>query len=69
MKIKYNYLCLCGHQANAHTIDCFYDNEFAEIEDVFAKSTGKHPCESNCNKFQLNNLDLVEYLVEKKGLI
>jgi len=72
MKIKGSYLCRCGHSASAHTHGVFRRNiEEAEINRIIDNSKGwnRHSCNSNCDKFELQNLDLIEYLAEERGLI
>jgi len=72
MKIKATQLCRCGHKAAMHTINVFTycdDNDLAPLDEVQRKSGASHVCSSNCIKFELNNLDLIEHLAEQRGLI
>ena len=73
MLIKATQLCRCGHKAAAHTKDVFIrsvdDNDSSTLEMVQKKRSTFHVCAVNCTKFELNNLDLVEYLAEQRGLV
>jgi hypothetical protein len=60
-----NSLCQCGHAAGFHTMYVFDGREYADADDVICGSTGTHrPCP--CKQFKLNNLDLIEYMAEKR---
>jgi hypothetical protein len=72
MKIKATHLCRCGHVASAHTVGVFDwrgKDESASLDEVQENSRGIHDCPMNCEKFELSNLDLIEYLAKKRGLI
>ena len=75
MNIKATHLCNCGHVAWAHTSGVFeYSGSISTLEEVQkgSESNGCRWCrDSNreCKVFTLPNLDLVEYLAEKRGLV
>ena len=72
MKIAATHLCRCGHTASNHTNGIFNtcdDQDFAELEKIVKNSYARHECASNCAKFELPNLDLIEYLAKERGLI
>jgi hypothetical protein len=76
MMIKATTLCQCGHIVMSHTCGVFrHKEEFADMKTIlkhpFRNKCG--PCfqsdKTRCKGFELNNLDLIEYLAEKRGLI
>jgi hypothetical protein len=77
MKIKATHRCQCGHPANAHTSGAFSSDRSTNELKIVIRNSKKHGqcgrCWANksgtCKKFQLPNLDLIEYLAEKRGLI
>jgi hypothetical protein len=74
MKIKATQRCRCGHVAAAHTSGVFVqcdDTESATLEDIQTKLAFRHneSCSNNCTIFELDNLTLIEYLAEERGLI
>lgn len=79
MQIKATHLCCCGHKAWNHTSGVFKsENSTADVEEVIHNSLKimqPHGCSKcisatkTCKKFQLPNLDYVEYLAEKRGLV
>ena len=72
MKVKATQFCRCGHRAASHTLNVFAicdDTEVSDLETGQKGSLANHSCPSNCRKFELQNLDLIEYLAEKRGLI
>ena len=72
MRIKATQLCQCGHTAAAHTIGVFNvcdDTDIAFLEEVQMESGVCHTCNVNCGKFELPNLDFIEYMAKEQGLI
>jgi hypothetical protein len=71
VKIKSSHLCRCGHRAAAHTVGVFptFDSEGVSLEVILENTypSGCYICA--CKQFELNNLDLIEYLAEQRGLI
>jgi len=75
MMIKATHLCRCGHQANSHTSGVFPCDHpdgvpLEVVQNNSYSNCGK--CSSSggtCKHFELPNLDLIEYLAEKRGLI
>lgn len=72
MKILGSKKCMCGHYAHDHTIGVFINgDEIVDVEQVLNNNhIGCGVClVASCKKFTLPNLELVEYLAEKRGLI
>lgn len=72
MKIRGNSKCMCSHQAADHTIGVFLNgHEIVDVEEVLNNEHfGCGIClTSKCKKFTLPNLDYVEYMAEKRGLV
>jgi len=74
--IKATHLCWCGHEAWGHTNGAFVDkDEMKDLEEVIKNSTEYGKCgrccerKGTCEKYQLPNLDLIEYLAKQRGLI
>jgi hypothetical protein len=75
MMIKENTLCRCGHWASDHTYGVFPSHsKGVELERVQSNPTANGCAEcrrrnKECKIFQLTNLDFIEYLAEKRGLL
>lgn len=72
MKIAATKLCRCRHKAAAHTYGVFKectDEEFSTLEIVQTRRARNTHSGCSCEKFELDNLDLIEYLAEQRGLI
>lgn len=73
MMIYEDTKCRCGHRASAHTSGVFPDPDGVDLATV--QNNDYHHCgrcenaKSECLKFELPNLDLIEYLAEQRGLI
>ena len=73
MMIKAATLCQCGHGASCHTAGVFPCGGGVSLETVQGnhyKHCGKCAYTGKkCEGFRLTNLDLIEYLAEKRGLV
>jgi hypothetical protein len=73
-QIKATQHCRCGCVAASHTRGVFVqcdDTESATLEDIQTKFAPGHnaSCSNHCTRFELDNLTLIEYLAEERGLV